>query len=316
MTSPTMVTFGETMILVRADQIGPLASANTAGLSVGGAESNVAIAAHRLGVDACWIGRRGADALGDKVERTLRGEGIRVSSIIDPDAPTGVMFKERRTAISTNVWYYRSGSAGSRLRADDVPSELVRQADLLHITGITPLLSADARDATFHALDIAANAGTTISFDVNHRSRVAGGRDAGSLYRELAARADIVFAGADEAALLAPGVDGTDALARAVAGLGPAQVIIKLGEDGCVALIDGELFERPAVAVPVIDTVGAGDAFVAGYLARFLHGRTAEEQLAGATMAGAFACMVPGDWEGAPTEEELEAFGRREPVAR
>ncbi len=87
-------------------------------------------------------------------------------------------------------------------------------------------------------------------------------------------------------------------------------MVIKLGGDGCLALIDGVRHEVPAVPVQVVDTVGAGDAFVAGYLAELVAGLPAEARLATAVITGAFACTSPGDWEGYPRRDQ---FGMLDP---
>jgi 2-dehydro-3-deoxygluconokinase len=93
-------------------------------------------------------------------------------------------------------------------------------------------------------------------------------------------------------------------------------VLIKLGAQGCVGVIDGEVYRREAIAVAVLDTVGAGDAFVAGYLAELLSGASIAARLDLAVALGAFACLGPGDWEGYPTRDELALLTNSEPVQR
>ena len=316
MTTPIVVTLGETMALARATEVGAFAHVGGLQLGIGGAESNVAIALTRLGIPARWIGRLGADSLGDLVVRELVAEGITVDVVRDPEAQTGLMLKERRTAASTKVWYYRAGSAGSRLTVEDIDPRHIRAASLLHITGITPALSDSAREAVHAAVGIARDAGVTVSFDLNYRSALWPYERAAAAFSELVPLCDIVFGGDDELAMVA----GTSAdpmeIARAVSALGPQQVIVKLGADGCVALVDGAEHSRVAVPVQAIDTVGAGDAFVGAYLAEYLLGESAEIRLATAVTAGAFACLVPGDWEGMPRRSELGLLGAREPVQR
>jgi 2-dehydro-3-deoxygluconokinase len=230
------------------------------------------------------------------------------------------MIKERRTSETTRVLYYRAGSAGSRLSPTDLAGARVPDAALLHVTGITPALSPTASDAVFAAIDLAADSGVPISFDVNHRATLWRDRDAVDAYSRITAAAAVVFAGLDEARLLL-GADvgaslGAADAARAIADLGPTQVIVKLGAAGCVALIDGVVHEVPAVEVNAVDTVGAGDAFVAGYLAELLAGLPAEARLATAVITGAFACLHPGDWEGFPRREDFGLLDPADPVIR
>ena len=309
-----VVTLGETMALFRPEAIGSLAQVGEFQLGVGGAESNVAIGVARLGGSATWIGRVGRDSLGERVLRELRAEGVTTVGITDPAARTGLMVKERRTASTTSVAYYRSGSAGSRLDPADLDLDLIRAADVLHVTGITLALSPSAAAAVTLAVDTAVGAGVPVSFDVNHRASL-WGADASPAYRAVAERATIVFAGDEEAAMLAPGTTPAE-LARAIADLGPAQVVVKLGADGCHALIDGDTHVVPAVPVHPVDTVGAGDAFVAGYLAELVRGLPAADRLATAVRTGAFACLGPGDWESFPRRHELGLLDGGDPVTR
>jgi 2-dehydro-3-deoxygluconokinase len=302
--APFVVTLGETMALLHSDTPGLLAHATEMKLGIGGAESNVAIALQRLGTQASWIGRVGADSLGERVLRELRAEGVDIHSVVDQDAATGLMLKERRTADAFRVWYYRAGSAGSRLEPADLPAQLISSATLLHVTGITAAISATAHAAVLEAIRLAQAANVPISFDVNHRSTLWRGRDATTVYRELAKAATIVFAG-----------DVGDVAAE-IASLGPTQVIIKLGADGCRALIDGVEYTQPAVPVRVVDTVGAGDAFVAGYLAELVDGKDVVTRLRTAVTTGAFACLTAGDWEGLPHRNEFALLTASEPVTR
>jgi len=154
----------------------------------------------------------------------------------------------------------------------------------------------------------ARNAGLTISFDVNHRSRLWSAETATPVYLELAAQSDVLFAGLDEAALLvgAPTSDPWDTV-KALGDLGPSTIVLKLGERGALARFGTGRARASAVRVEVVDTVGAGDAFVAGYLAELIRERSVTECLETAVAAGAAVCRVPGDWEGAITRAELEA---------
>ena len=310
-----VVTLGETMGLFRAASIGSLAHVSDFTLGIGGAESNVAIALTRLGTPARWLGRVGADPIGRRVVRELRAEGVDVRAIVDPGAPTGIMVKEQRTSDATRVQYYRAASAGSRLCIDDLAAADIPNAALLHVTGITPALSTNAHQAVIEAISIAKRAGIPVSFDINHRSSL-WTSDPSVIYREIASQADIVFAGDDEARILLPNAETPAELAAGIAELGAGQVLIKLGADGCVALIDGERHSREAIPVRAIDTVGAGDAFVAGYLAELLAGATVKDRLTTAVTVGAFACLNSGDWEGLPTRDDLVLLTRSDPVQR
>jgi 2-dehydro-3-deoxygluconokinase len=313
--APYLVTLGETMALFKAEQPGPLAHASTMSLGIGGSESNVAIGIQRLGGNAVWCGRVGDDALGLLVAREIRAEGVMVRAITDSGASTGLMLKERRTAATQSVSYYRAGSAGSRLEPADLDAELIAGAAILHLSGITPALSATAADTVFAAIEIARAAGVTISFDLNYRANLWAADAARAVYRNVIPLVDIVFAGDDEAAIAVDSAEPAE-LARRLADLGPAQAVIKLGHRGAQAQIDGETYRQSAVPITPVDTVGAGDAFVAGYLAEHMLGSVPAERLALAATTGAFACLAPGDWEGLPRRSELHLLHATESVIR
>jgi 2-dehydro-3-deoxygluconokinase len=314
-----LVTLGETLGLLVAEDIGPLALAHGMRLSMGGAESNVAIGVSRLGVPATWIGRLGRDPVGDLVERHLLAERVRAMVTRD-DAPTALMLRERRTGTSSHVSYYRHGSAGSHLCPDDVPDGVIEGAGILHLTGITPALGPEPAAAVREAMRRARSAGVPVSVDLNFRSRLWDAAAAAPVFRELAGGADMLFAGDDEARIALGIEDPAGAspaeLATALAELGPAEVVVKRGRHGATARIDGAVIDVPAVPVAAVDTVGAGDAFVAGYLASRLTGRDVQERLSTAAVTGAFAVTVPGDWEACPRPHELTLLTAEETVHR
>ena len=313
----SVLTIGEGIGTLRTQGIGTLALERELTVGTGGAEGNVAIGLARLGVPVTWLGRVGDDGLGARVVRELRAEGVSVIAPVDPDGPTGLMIKETPSAGRSVVTYHRTGSAGSRLSPDDLEGVDLRSFSLLHVTGITPALSASARACIDVAIDRASAAGVAVSFDVNHRSRLWSADAALETYRSIARRSDILFAGADEAALLT-GLreDDTPALATALTALGPAEVVIKLGDRGAIALLGGRMTSRAAIPVAVVDTVGAGDAFVAGYLAERLSGASVEARLELGVRTGAAACTHPGDWEGFPTRRDLDRDTGSDPVSR
>jgi 2-dehydro-3-deoxygluconokinase len=299
-----LITLGETMAKLVGAAVGPLRHARTLSLGVAGAESNVAIGVRRLSMPAMWIGRVGDDELGRLVASTLRSEGVETVAVSDPGAPTGLMLAERRSADLRRVAYYRAGSAGSRLCADDVPLAAVRAAGLLHVTGITAALSHSANDAVQAAVHTARAAGVPVSLDANYRAALWTRADAARALRPLAEQADIIFAGLDEARLLIDEASA-DRAARELASLGAGTAIVTLGASGAIACVDGDLIRAPAVPVTAIDPIGAGDGFVSGYLAGLLDGLSTEACLNLAVRSGAFAVTVEGDWEGLPSRAEL-----------
>lgn len=308
-----VVTLGECLISLIGAQPGSLAEADHFERHIAGAEANVAVGLARLGHSVAYIGRVGGDGFGTAVVRRLRGEGVDVRHLeIDHDAATGLMLRERRVLGASEVVYARTGSAGSRLTPDDVQRAasdgLFDLGHWLHFTGITPALSETAGVAVGLALDLAHQAGMTISFDVNLRRRLWSDEAAAPILRPLAERSNVVFGSSDELAVLT-GTTETDpvALAAAVLDLGPGTAVVKLGADGALGQERGEEpVASPAFPTPVVvDPVGAGDGFCAGFIAARLEGEDLAAALRIANACGAAAVAAVGDLAGLPTSLEL-----------
>ncbi|MEU9122389.1 sugar kinase [Streptomyces sp. NPDC048506] len=316
---PDVFTFGETMVALRGS--GPLRLGGTMHVSVAGAESNVAIGLVRLGHWVSWAGAVGDDEAGQLVLRTLRAEGVKVSgAAVDPGAPTGLLLFEPRLPEVTRVHYYRAGSAGSRIAADSVGGVFAAAPPrVLHLTGITPSLSPSARAAAERALQLARQHGSLVCLDVNFRARLWSAEEAAGVLGRWVPFVDVLIASDDELPLCLPGGAAAREEAAAPVALaaqakllleqGVGEVVVKLGADGATVFSRDGSLHQPATPVRAVDAVGAGDAFVAGYLSALLDGEGPAGRLARAVTTGAFAVASHGDWEGAPTRAELGLLG-------
>ncbi|HEX8870931.1 MAG TPA: sugar kinase [Lentzea sp.] len=285
-----VLTLGETMGAFRA--AGPFRLGGTAELTIAGAESNVAIGVARLGHQARWVGVTGEDEIGELVRRTLFAERVDVSGRT-ARAATGLILFEPRTADITRVLYYRSGSAGSQLSTEDVRRAFdVSVPKIVHVTGITCALSESARAAVTEAVDLGREAGSTVSLDVNFRSKLWSAEEAARAIRPLLTRVDLLIASDDELA-----ITGDDH--------NIGQVVVKHGADGATVRTSEGEWTAPAHRVTAVDTTGAGDAFVAGYLSGVLDGLSPQDRLHRGTAVAAFAVATPGDWQGLPTRADL-----------
>lgn len=305
-----VVTLGETMILLMAQEVGPLREATTFRRYVAGAETNVATGLCRLGHTVGWISRISDDEFGRTVAFRLRGEGVDISRVIvDPEAPTGVMVRERREIGPIDVIYYRRGSAASRLSVADLDADYIAGARYLHLTGITPALSPNCREAVFAAAEIGRAAGVTVVLDPNLRFKLWSREEARATLRDLATRVDILLPGADEAEFLTGEADPETA-ARALLAHAPSLrlVVVKLGAEGSLAVMRDDLVRAPATPLPrVVDPVGAGDAFAAGFYAGQLRGFDLPTALALANRCGAWATTALGDADVFPRWEEVSS---------
>jgi 2-dehydro-3-deoxygluconokinase len=255
----------------------------------------------RLGLSAGFISRVGQDEFGAAIQFRLRGEGVDISHLaVDPEAPTGLVFRDRRDVGPVEVIYYRRGSAASRLRPSDLDPEYIGRARYLLLSGITPALSESCRDTVFSAAEVGRAAGVTVVVDPNLRLKLWSLDEARRVLRDLIGHADIVLPGADEAELLTGEPDPLRA-ATDLLRLGPRLIVTKLGARGALGVQEDGTIEMPGVVLPrIVDPVGAGDAFAAGFLAGQVRDMDLASSLALANRCGAHATTVPADQECLP----------------
>lgn len=309
----TAVCIGETMAMLTPGRDTPLHLADELHLGIGGAESNVAMGLAAMGLDAHWVGRVGHDGFGRRILEELRRHGVGTEGVeIDAARPTGLYVKipaqEHEADAGSSVLYYRQGSAasamGPAMLADPDVAQLLAATHLIHLSGITAALSPECRELIEAILD-APRAGRIISFDVNWRTALWAGQDRGVL-RDLANRADIVLVGKDEAEH-AFGTTEESALRRLLPD--PAVVVVKNDAISAIALHrDGHRDEVPALSVEVVEPVGAGDSFAAGYLSGVLFGLDQKSSLRRGHVAAACTLTVRGDRGPLPEEDVLSAI--------
>jgi 2-dehydro-3-deoxygluconokinase len=295
---------GETMVMVTPTQGGRLDATSDFVLRAGGAESNVAMYLADLGHKAAWLSRVGDDPLGALLLSEVAATGVETSLVeIAPGEPTGVYFKDPRPE-GTTVHYYRRGSAASAMGRDLLGRRDPGAVSLVHTSGITAALSESCRDLVGHLLQDRPIAGATVSFDVNYRPALWAPAVAASELMQLARSADVVFVGLDEAAALWKTESAADVRALLPE---PAVLVVKDGAVGASAFHDGGVHSVPALQVEVVEPVGAGDAFAAGWLSGMLRGSSHVARLRlGHLVAGA-ALRSTGDHAALPPPGVLAA---------
>jgi 2-dehydro-3-deoxygluconokinase len=304
-----VVTLGESLAVFNSPRHASLEASASVQATFAGAESNVAIGLARLGRTVRWLSVLGDDPFGRRVFKTLKGEGVDVSHVRwSSTAPTAVMFKSRRVHAEPLVYYYRAGSAFSRAGASEFAPPLWRDAKVLFMTGITPALSEGCLALVRTMMSDARVNGIEVWFDPNYRRKLWSQEHARETLTELLPQVDCVLAGVAEGELLT-GEPKPDLIARALRDRGPAHVVIKAGEQGAYGLNGPQECFVPAVNLrELVDPIGAGDGFTAGYLSAWLEQRSIEECLQRGNAVGAMVCQTDGDWEGLPTQTELDEF--------
>ncbi|MEF2964838.1 sugar kinase [Paenibacillus sp. M1] len=303
--APEVVTFGESMALLIAEGGKGLEYARSLEPSFGGAESNVAIGLARLGVKSGWCGRLGDDPFGHRIVKAIRGEGVDISRAqLTDEAPTGLMIREN-AAGKSSVHYYRKLSAASFMTPEHLDEAYIAGAKILHVTGITPALSASCAETVSAAMDMARRHGVKVSFDPNLRLKLWSVDEARKVLLPLAAKADYFLPGLDELKLLYE----TESLEAILAKMDelPGVSVIKGGDDETYLYEKGKLTPVPYFkAEHVIDTVGAGDGFCGGFLAGVVRNYSLEESVRLGNLIGSQVIQAVGDWEGLPSAAEIE----------
>lgn len=302
-------TLGETMVLFQPDQMAPLDYVSHFPKKIGGAESNVAIGLSRLGHQVGWFSQLGDDPFGRYVLKTIRGEGVDVSSChFTSDAPTGLIFKEQLSPENLNVYYYRQNSAASMMRPEQLNEDYISQARVLHVTGITPALSETGYETVKKAIEIAKKQGLMIVFDPNLRLKLWSEEKAKQVLNEIAKEADVILPGLDEGQFMT-GLDKVEDVASALSDDGSKTVIIKLGSNGAyVHSKDEQEYVSGFPVAQVVDPVGAGDGFAAGIISGLLREEPLQKTVKRANAIGAMVVGMKGDIEGLPTLDAVERF--------
>ena len=278
---------GETMMQFVPEQ-GTTETAPQFTAHVAGAESNVAIGLARLGASTAWLSRVGADAFGRRVRAHVAGQGVDVSLVTDDEThPTGVFFKQP-TGELRKVTYYRSGSAASAMDRTDALRAIALAPRILHLTGITAALSTTCDEAMTAALASTHHSEppTILSFDVNYRPALWPSIDlAARRLAELAAQADIVFVGLDEARHLWAVESAEDVYTL----FDVPTLVVKDAPHRVTHFSAHTRVDLELPHVTVLESVGAGDAFAAGFLFGELMGWPALRQLRAGHVLAAIA---------------------------
>ena len=318
------LTFGETMGQYNADFIGVYGTEGAYMLDCAGAESNVAVGLQKLGVsevEAVWVSRLGDDEAGRFVLDELEGR-ISVKARGHSGEKTGISYLNHHSDGEHFKTYFRAGSAASRLTFDDVEQH-IRDADILHVTGITPALSDTCHDTVMASLKYARAHAIPVSFDLNYREQLWSPADAAQVFERMMEYADIFKLGHDEAETIWGKGLRPEEYARQFHEVNGGLVVVTRGTNGAVAYDGSDLLEHAGYSVEVVDPVGAGDAFVAGFLGGILEHADLKallEMEAGArapilrhalqvaNVCGALTCTRHGDTVAMPSMPEVREF--------
>lgn len=292
-----LVTFGETMLRLTPPRGHRLSRVDQFDVHVGGAESNVAVGAANLGVDAAWMSLLPDTELGERIAYALRGEGVEPLVTWTDAGRVGTYYFERGgRPRGRDVVYDRAGAPIRDATPETVAADRVREADVFFTTGITPALSAQLVETTASLLETASDAGVTTAFDVNYREKLWSPATARSTLADLVPEVDILFV-AERDAREVLGVDGdAEAIARDLtAEYDFETVVITRGDQGALALHGGTTTSCGTHPVDTVDPLGSGDAFASGFLAERMDGAPIPEAMAYGAATASLKRTIEGD---------------------
>jgi 2-dehydro-3-deoxygluconokinase len=304
-----VTTFGEIMLRFSVPAGERLETAAQLEMRPGGAESNLAALLARLGRRTAWLGALPANALGRLAANHLRMAGVDLSAVQwCPDGRMGTYYVEfSAPPRPIQVIYDRAYSCATQMSATSVKWEELLDTRLLHLTGITPALSAGCKTAVAEAVARAKEARVPVSFDVNYRQKLWTVTEAAEVLTPLVQQADLLFCGHGDAQRLFGCPPDPAAALRALSEQSGAQVVVmSVGSAGALALWEGQVHQVDAVPATIVDRLGAGDALAAGVLHGWLDGDLANGLRTGVVLAG-LALAQHGDIV-VTTPQEVEAL--------
>ena len=307
------ISFGESMIRFSTKNFERIEQAHELEMKVAGAESNFAIAFARLGGKAAWISKLTNNPLGRFIVNKIREHGVDVSHVIWTDKyRVGLYFIEfGKKPRPTQIIYDRKNSAISNINPNEVNWEVLKDYDLFHTTGITVALSENCKKAVEIGISKVEEFGTKVSFDVNYRSKLWSPEEAFRALNPILGKVDILFVTKDDARNVLK-IDGSyeEMITKLSERYNPEVVVLTVGSEGAMALKDGKIYRAEPYELEVVDRIGAGDAFDAGFAYEYLKSGNIEKALNLSVAMAAFAHTIPGDIMFVE-KEEIEAIMRQ-----
>ncbi len=282
----------------------------------GGAPANVAVGLARLGIETGFIGKVGADPFGYFLIETLQQNDVDTTYLIaGEESRTTLAFVATRSDGKKDITFYRHPGADIQLSPDEIDADYIKSAELFHY-GSVSLSHSPTREATLKAIQCASDAGALISYDPNLRLMLWDKPDEAKHWIwQVMPYADIVKISEEEWEFITGDVELPNGIKK-ILDLGVKLLVVTLGERGCYytnGTIEGTI---EGIEVKVVDTLGAGDAYVAAMLSKLMQHKELstlkQKQLNDimqyANAAGALATQKVGVIPSLPTHTEIEQF--------
>lgn len=308
-----VITLGETMVRLSTPHHDRIEFATQLDFKIGGSESNVAVALSRLGLKAGWISKLTDNALGRKIENELKRWNVNVEGIIwTPDYRIGTYYAEFGSdPRPTNILYDRKDSAFSHLSPDEINWDNLNSCELFHTSGITVALSQNCEQVVKACLEFMREKKKLTSFDINYRAKLWSPEEAKIKLSEILPFVDILLSSENDVNLLfGKKEDLREKCSDLLEQFSLKVVVLTRGPDPPFVLsAEGNEYSGKGYQPAVIDRIGAGDAFDAGFLYGYLTNNL-ETALSYGEAMSALKFSVPGDFA-IISKDEVEEFIRK-----
>ena len=253
-----------------------------------------------------WISRLGNDDFGKYILKTVRGEDVDTSEVKLVDGyQTSVYFREVLSDGSSRSFYYREKSPTSTMNLKDLNEEYFKTAKILHITGVFPSINKNNQKVILEAVRLAKKFNLIVSFDPNIRLKMWTREEAKSFIEKLLPSVDIFLIGDEEIEILLGETTIKDSI-KTFHSYGIEKVVVKKGAKGAIGSDGKNIYDVEAIKPKaLVDTVGAGDGFAAGFLTALIKGETLENCVKFANAVGSLVVGVEGDNEGLPYYDDV-----------
>ena len=309
-----VITLGETMVRLSPQNYERLEFATQLDFRIGGSESNVAVALSRLGLKAGWMSKLTDNALGRKIEAELRRWNVNVDGIIwTSDFRVGTYYAEFGSdPRPTNIIYDRKNSAISHIKLEEIDWDYLESCKIFHTSGITVALSQNCETVVKRCLEFVKERGKLTSFDINYRSKLISPGQVRKMLENILPDVDILMSSEKDVDLIyKPGGNLREKCEELMNHYSLKTIVLTRGPNPSFALDDkGKEYVGKGYRPVIVDRIGAGDAFDAG----FLYGCLSEDLEKGIKYGEAMSALklsIPGDMA-ILTREEVEDFIQRE----
>ena len=269
-----VVTLGETMLRLSPVNVSTLEEAQQFQVDVAGAESNVAVGLARMELKVGWISKLVDNSIGRLIANRIHWHGVDISRIVWADSGRNGLYYLEPGADPrpTRLIYDRADSAFTALTFEEVDKKYVAGAELLHLSGITPALGDSARDLIDRIVDYAKASDTMVSLDVNYRQKLWPPSVAKKILSPIIEKIDVLICSLNDAATVFEQTDkNPEAVVKSLYNkFSNRTVVLTMAAKGALAFDGKKIWQQDAFSAGIVDRIGRGDSFSAGFLYGYL----------------------------------------------